>query len=99
MPDGLVYRHACKDLSWNNPGEVEALIAFQETARDISLDTFRRRTNRESRRRIERSLGYAIGSERGLHLKGDYCVRYISGKYHGKPAVAIVHSAIEYVFA
>lgn len=94
----LVYRHCCVDLSPRKPGEVEALLSFVETARPISLATFRRRTNAESRRSLLGKLGYAQGSEQGIHIQKDYHVGYLSGTYRGKPAVALMHSAIEYMF-
>ena len=92
------YRHCCVDLSWKNPGEVEALQAFMEGAMDITRATFLSHVNREDRIELERNLGYAIGNEKGLHCATDWHVRYLSGTYRGKPAVAMQHSRIEYMF-
>jgi hypothetical protein len=92
------YRHACKDLSWDTPGEVEELMVFQEKAHAITRATFCRHVNRADRIELERQLGYAIGGEKDLHCASDWHVSYLSGMYHGKPAVAMVHSRIEYMF-
>lgn len=98
MPE-LSYQHCCVDLSWKNKGEVEKLQAFIESAREVSIKTFRRHAKQEDRLSLERRLGYATRpGERGLRCKNDYAVRFLSGKYGGKRAVAIVHSAIEYMF-
>ncbi|MBC8739804.1 hypothetical protein F6X40_24120 [Paraburkholderia sp. UCT31] len=94
----MQYRHSCVDVSWENPGEVEALIDFKDNARDITRATFCRKVSRADRIALERSLGYAIGGQKDLHCASDWHIRYISGTYHGKPAVSLVHSFIEYVF-
>ena len=98
MTNKLRYAHCCVDLSWSNAGEVEALTEFIDTARDITRKTFNSRVDLDDRRSIEQRLGYAIGQEKGLHAKSDYHIRYLAGTYHDKPAVAMVHSAIEYMF-
>lgn len=95
----LRYLHCCVDLSWKVPGQVEALTDFIEGARDITRATFCRRVAREDRILLELNLGYAVGPSKDLHCAKDWHVRYISGTYHGQPAVAMVHSRIEYMFS
>lgn len=92
------YQHCCVDLSWDVPGQVPALQEFIDGSRSISRETFCRFVSADDRIAIERRLGYAVGAEKGLHCRGDYHVAYLKGWYHGKPALAMLHSAIEYMF-
>jgi len=75
-----------------------AITSMVDNAREISLSTFRRHVDANERRDIEAGLGYAVGHQRGLHLKDDGHVSYGKSVYQGKPCVFMAHSAIEWVF-
>lgn len=45
-----------------------------------------------------RQQGYAVGSERGLHLKDDGCVRYYRSTFRDKPCYYIDWSSYQYVW-
>ena len=75
-----------------------AITDMVDNAREISLKTFRRHVNANERREIETHLGYAVGHQRGLHLKDDFHVSYGKSVYRGKSCVFMAHSAIEWVF-
>lgn len=94
----MKYQHCCVDLSHEQIDDVQALIDFKDFAKDISRATFCKYANREDRIQLEIGLGYEVGNSKGLHCAKDWHVRYIKGIYHGKPAVAMIHSAIEYIF-
>lgn len=94
----LRYQHCCVDLSWKVPGQVEELIEFMQNARQVTRRTFVRHSDASGRMNLERKLGYAVGSEKGLHCKDDYHVGYYQGMYRGTKAVCMKHSAIEYMF-
>ena len=75
--------------------DIEEMV---DNATEITLATFVKHTENSSRNELFRSLGYAVGVERGLHIKDDYYVSYWKGFYQGKPCVYLCHSAIEYIF-
>ncbi len=71
------------------------LHAYDDTARDIGFETFRRHVGPDVIQQIHEDLGYAGSS---LTLKGDYHVRYSRGKWQGQPAVCMMHSAIHHIW-
>ena len=76
----------------------EDIVEMVDNAVEITLATFVRHTENNSRNELLRHLGYAIGAERGLHIKDDWHVSYWKGYYQGNPCVYLYHSAIEYIF-
>ncbi len=45
-----------------------------------------------------REMLYAVGAEKGLHLKDDWAVRFFKSRFCGKPCYYIQHSCIEYIW-
>lgn len=74
----------------------EAIHAMVDSARDVSLATIRRHC--AGLDEWARQMSYAVGSERGLHLKDDWAVSFHKSHYKGKPCYYIRHSAIEYIW-
>lgn len=75
--------------------QVDDLHNMIERARTIEHDTFIKRCDWAP---LARQLGYAVGSEPGLHLKDDWHVSYHLSVFQGKPCYYLRHSAIEYIF-
>jgi len=71
------------------------LDAYNDTARDISYETFRRHVGRDVIAEISAWYGYRRG---GLLLKDDWHVRYSRGKWEGRPAVCMDHSSIHHLW-
>ena len=74
----------------------EAIHAMVDAARDITLATLRRHC--ADLDEWARGMTYAIGAERGLHLKDDWAVSYHKSTYKGRPCYYIRHSCIEYIW-
>ncbi len=74
----------------------ESISRMVDQAREVSFETFRRRTDWKP---IAKALGYAVGSEPGLHLGDDALVRFYRSKFEGRPCYFMDWSRIEYVFA
>lgn len=70
------------------------LLAYDESARDINYRTFSRHLGAEGIQEIERAHGYG----QALRLRQDYHVRYSRGKWQGKPAICMMHSAIHHLW-
>jgi hypothetical protein len=75
--------------------DAKSIHDMTDHAREVTLATFRRHCET---REWERSLGYAIGPERDLHLKDDWHVSYWRSRYRGHACYYAVHSAIEHIF-
>ena len=69
-----------------------------DVSTEITRKTFLSHVDRFDMVEIERGLGYAIGTERGLHMAKDWAVRYYKSTYKGQPCVYFDHSCIEYVW-
>lgn len=82
----------CVDLSMR---DVPDLHAMTEAARSVSFATFAKHCDWQD---VARALGYAIGAERGLHMKADYCVSWYRSTWRGKPCYYMDHSRIEHIF-
>ena len=54
--------------------------------------------SQEAEEKLEKSLGYAVGKEGGLHMKEDWAVSYHKSEFEDKPCVYFTWSAIEYIF-
>jgi hypothetical protein len=65
-------------------------------AREISFTTFAKNCDYQE---LARSMGYAVGREKGLHLKDDLYVRFYVSEFEGKKVYFINQSAIEWIFA
>lgn len=75
---------------------IEELNAFDDSAREISGDTFRRRTDWQG---WARGVGYATGPAPGLlHLKDDYHPSYFVGTWRGRRAYVVMWSAYHCIF-
>lgn len=75
--------------------EVDLLLDMIRNAREITFRTFCRHCDWKN---CAIMLNYAIGSERGLHLKDDYHVSFHTSRYNGIRCYYIRHSSIEYIF-
>jgi hypothetical protein len=73
-----------------------AIHATVDAARDVTLATIRRHCDGIDD--WARAMSYAIGPERGLHLKDDWAVSYHRSVYCGNPCYYIQHSAIEHIW-
>lgn len=69
---------------------------MQDRARDVTLATLRRHC--AGLEEWERGMSYAVGPERGLHLKDDFAVSFHKSRYRGRPCFYIRHSAIEHIW-
>lgn len=74
----------------------EKIGAMVEQAVDVSFATIKRHCS--DVHQWAHDMGYAVGGERGLHLKDDWAVSYHRSSYDGQPCYYIRHSAIEHIF-
>jgi hypothetical protein len=74
----------------------EKIGAMVDAARIVSFRTVARHC--ADLHEWARSMSYAVGAERGLHLKDDWAVSYYKSCYDGQPCYYIAHSAIEHIF-
>ena len=74
----------------------EKIHAMTEQARPVTLATLRRHC--QCLPDWERSMSYATGRQRGLHLKDDWAVHFYKSRYDGAPCYYIDHSRIEHVW-
>jgi len=88
-PVKKTYHGNCTELKGD---DIEAMV---DQEKEISLRTMRKNCDISE---LEKLWGYAIGHEKGLHLKDDWAIRCFKSKYKGKPCYFICHSAIEYVY-
>ena len=94
------YYYFCSCVDWDredvhNPGGLCDMISG---SRQVTRETYKRRTDRSDREAIECALGYETHPARGLIMADDFCVSYFTSEHHGEPVVGFVHSAIEHVF-
>ena len=79
--------------------KVDVLHQMIDASEKIDLDRFRTHVSQEDFRQMQRQWGYAVGSEKGLHLAKDPCVSYYRSNVDGIPVVYACWSAMEFVFA
>src|SRR5688500_9914113 len=79
--------------------DYEALLALEDSARDITRRTFLKHVDREDLRQLEEDRGYATHPGQGLTMAGDFHVRYYKGLWKGRPAYCFDWSSIDHVFA
>jgi hypothetical protein len=75
--------------------DVPALNAMTDDAQEVTLATVRRHCDLAG---LLDDLGYAVGAERGLHIKDDWHVGYYKSQFQGRPCYFIQHSHIEHIF-
>lgn len=92
QPPKFEFITSCVDVPLS---KVQDLFDMMDRARDVSFATFARRTRWQS---IAASLGCAVGSQKGLHLKDDYHVSFKRSTWRGRPCYYLDHSRIEYIF-
>ena len=73
----------------------QALMDMTDDAVEVTLQTIRRHCDLSG---FESDCRYAVGPERGLHLKDDFHVSYHKSRYKGRPCYYVRHSAIEHIF-
>ena len=86
----FTFRTSCVESAAN------PINAMVDDAINITLETFRRHIKDVDE--FFRGFSYAIGNERGLHIKDDWCVSFHRSKYRGVRCYYMQHSCIEYVF-
>lgn len=69
------------------------LYDYDDSARDIGYATFRKHVGAEVIAEINTWAGWP-----GTHFSRDYYIRYSKGKWRGKPAVCMMHSAIHHIW-
>jgi len=84
-------------VGWRNGRDINDMV-YHKLCQDITLDTFRRRVDPTSFSSLQSELGYAVGQEKGLHLKDDWAVSYHKSVFRGKPCYYLRWSSIEYIF-
>lgn len=72
--------------------ELEYLYAHD---REIKFETFARHVDL---RDISEHLGYAFGSQKGLHLRKDWHVKFCSSRFRGKRCYHLDWSHIDHIF-
>lgn len=85
-------RFNCTDFT---PADAPDLLAMQDAARRVCWPTFARRTRWQP---LARSLGYAVGREKGLRLKDDPYVGFYRSRFRGQPCYYLEHSRVEHIF-
>ena len=75
--------------------DVLDLHSMIDGAQEVTLETLRRHCNIAG---LLEDLGYAVGAERGLHIKHDWHVGYFKSQFRGRPCYYVYHSAIEHIF-
>lgn len=85
-----LYR-SCVDHSQS---EVYKLHDMIDSAREITFKTFAKHCDWKP---FAETI-YAIGSQKGLHLKDDWSVSFYKSKYNGKKCYYMKHSSIEYIY-
>lgn len=86
------YRYATSCIN----STAEAIHALVDAARDVCFATIRRHCIGLDD--WARDMGYAVGSQHGLHLKDDWAVSYHKSSYRGVPCYYVRHSAIEHIW-
>lgn len=89
-PKPYIYRTNCVIIT------AADILAMLDVERSVTLETIRK--NCEGVEDFEREHGYAVGAERGLHMKDDGCVSYHKSKFKGLPCYFIKWSAIEFIW-
>ena len=86
------YETNCTLLDRSDVGALHTMI---DAAEDVTLATVRRHCDLAG---LLDDLGYAVGSEQGLHIKDDWHVTYHKSQFRGRPCYYVRHSAIEHIF-
>jgi len=73
----------------------EDLHDYDESTREITYATFARHMGADAMRHLEREMGY----NKHLRLRKDWSVRFSRGKWRGKPAICMMHSATHHLWA
>lgn len=73
----------------------DSITDMCDVAKEITFKTFMKHCDLES---VLKSFGYAVGNEKGLHLKDDWCVKFYSSVFEGQKCYYMDHSRIEYIF-
>ena len=73
--------------------QIHAMVAAERT---VTLATLRRHC--ADLDDWARTMSYAVGAERGLHLDKDWAVSYHKSRYDGRPCYYIDHSRIEHIW-
>jgi len=89
----LHYAYNC-----TSPDNIKELYAITDDYSDITYETFRKNIDTDDFDSICYELSYAVGNEKGLHIKDDWSVSFHKSKYKGKIVYFFRQSAIEYVF-
>lgn len=92
----LPYFATCASLPLPHHQAVRALNEFDDSAREITFSTFAKNTQWQD---WARTAGYAIGPAPGLlHLRDDWAVRYLTGRFLGRRAYVCMWSAYHIIF-
>ncbi len=97
-----IYYRSCVDFDSSNYEQINWLRHVIDSAREITLTTFRSQVANACLTRIKMQLGYAIRGGRhtnGISLARDWHVRYYKSRTpDGHPCVFLKWSAIEFIF-
>lgn len=74
---------------------VDDLFALYAAERLVTFTTFARHCDWKP---FARNHGYAIGRQKGLHLKDDRCVRFYRSVWRGSPCYYMDWSAIDHIY-
>jgi len=72
------------------------IIEMVDNAKPVTLKTIRKHCDGVDDWAV--SAGYAVGNNKGLHMKDDYAISYYKSKYCGTPCYYIYWSSIEHVW-
>lgn len=92
MPETFTLRHRCTDQDMR----ASDLEDMYEADREITYRTFRKHCS--DLPEVAQSLGYAVGSERGLRLVNDGHVRFFRSRYKGRLCYHMDWSAIDHIW-
>lgn len=76
-------------------GDGPGIRQMVDNANQISRKSFLRYVDPQEMKDMEDALGY----DRHLPMRRDWCISYYRGRYHHIPVVFFTWSAIEHVFA
>ena len=81
-------------------GDGEGIRIMVDASRPICRRTFLRSVDRDDLAQVEVDLGYARSTARNgeLTMARDWHVSYHRSRWHGRPCVYFVWSAIEHIF-
>jgi len=92
MSTQYTLRYRCIDVGM----QARHLEDMYDASLEITYATFLRHC--PTLPELARTLGYAVGSEPGLHLRNDHYVRYFRSKYKGQPCYYLAWSSIDHIF-